>query len=221
MAGPAAPPWTASAYARPLSAHLRQCPHMALAEHWRTRPLTTPLPGAPFEMTIDRFDLHRARAAMTELEAAGITLRLGDDGRVYAGPAGKLTPELRQLITQHRDGMVLELSPPRDRELLLRLQELEADLDREKTRRASLAEDALSRIYALEADLAREKNLRLIYEKSVAMMAGHSQPAKAIPADVHRILVSLCHPDRNPERQPAATRAMKWLNAQPRGTAPH
>ncbi|MBP9604448.1 MAG: hypothetical protein KBE53_10265 [Chromatiaceae bacterium] len=35
---PAAPPWTASAYAQPLSADLRQCPHMALAEHWRTRP---------------------------------------------------------------------------------------------------------------------------------------------------------------------------------------
>ena len=161
-------------------------------------------------MTIDRFDLHLARAAMTELEAAGITLRLGDDGRVYAGPAGKLTPELRQLITRHRDGMQLELSPPSERELILRLNEY-----------AAVAEDAVSRIYELQADLAREKNLRLIYEKSVAMMAGHSQPAKAIPADVHRILVSLCHPDRNPERQPAATRAMKWLNAQPRGTAPH
>ena len=157
-------------------------------------------------MTIDRFDLHLARAAMTELEAAGITLRLGDDGRVYAGPAGKLTPELRQLITRHRDGMQLELSPPSERELILRLNEY-----------AAVAEDAVSRIYALEAELAREKNLRLIYEG----MAGHSQPAKAIPADVHRILVSLCHPDRNPERQPAATRAMKWLNAQPRGKAPH
>ena len=72
-------------------------------------------------MTIDRFDLHLARAAMTVLEEAGITLRLGEDGRVYAGPAGKLTPELRQLITHHRDGMKVELSPPRDRELLLRL----------------------------------------------------------------------------------------------------
>lgn len=159
---------------------------------------------------IDRFDLHRARAAMTELEAAGITLRLGDDGRVYAGPAGKLTPDLRQLITQHRDGIALELAPPRYRELLLRLNEY-----------AAVAEDAATRIYELEADLAREKNLRMIYEKSVAMMAGHSQPAKAIPADVHRILISLCHPDRNPERQPAATRATKWLLAQPRGTATH
>lgn len=151
---------------------------------------------------IDRFDLHLARVAMTELEAAGITLRLGEDGKVYAGPAGKITPELRQLITQHRDGMALELSPPRERELVLRLHGIEF-----------VADQMESRIYELEASLAREKNLRMIYEKCVAM-AGYPQPAKAIPADVHRILVSLCHPDRNPERQSAATMAMTWLNQQ-------
>ena len=171
---------------------------------------------------IDRFDLHRARAAMSELEAAGITLRLGEDGRVYAGPAGKLTPELRQLITQHRDGMKVELSPPRDRELLLRLQELEADLDREKTRRASLAEDAAARIHALEAALASEKGWRRLYEQIAGMaMDKQDQPANPIPADVHRLLLSFAHPDRNPGRQSAATRATKWLLAQPRGTATH
>ena len=161
---------------------------------------------------IDRFDLHRARAAMSELEAAGITLRLGEDGRVYAGPAGKLTPELRQLITQHRDGMKVELSPPRDRELLLRLHEYEA-----------AAHDAVSRIYELEASLASEKGWRRLYEQLAGMaMDKQHQPDNPIPADVHRILVSFCPPDRHsPERQTAATRAMKWLNAQPRGTAPH
>ena len=35
---PAAPPLTASAYAQPISADLRQCPHMALADPARCSP---------------------------------------------------------------------------------------------------------------------------------------------------------------------------------------
>ncbi|MFZ1538437.1 MAG: hypothetical protein WAT23_13765 [Chromatiaceae bacterium] len=147
-----------------------------------------------------------ASDAMVKLAFAGITLRLEDDGRIFAGPAGKLTPELRQLITAHKEGMVLELSPPRERELRLHNHELEV-------RAHELEEKA----HQLERAIDFEKCTRQVYQGlATAAMEQLRQPHKSIsiPADIHRTLVSLCHPDRNPERQSAATLAMKWLNQQ-------
>lgn len=131
-----------------------------------------------------------ARDAMATLDEAGITLRLGEDGRIHAGPASKLTSALRQLITEHKDGMALELSPPRERELRLRVNKL-------------------------ESDLAFEKNTREIFEGlSTAAMAQLRQRAETIPTDIRKALVILCHPDRHPtSRQPAANKAMTWLNS--------
>lgn len=131
---------------------------------------------------------------MAKLAEAGISLRLGDDGRVYAGPASQLTPGLRRIITEHKDGIVLELSPPRERDLRLRIAEL-------------------------ERELARERTYRQMYEGLSTAFMAENRLAKAppvIPPDIRRALTSCCHPDRASNPQAAQT-AMAWINTQPRG----
>ena len=150
-------------------------------------------------MSAGTFEGMLARDAMAKLAEAGITPRLGDDGRIFAGPASKLTPAIRQLITEHKDGMALELSPPRERELRLQNHELKV------------------KAHKLERELAFEKNIRQVYEGlATAAMAQLRKQPKAIPENIHRALVSLCHPDHNQDRQATATLATAWLNQQKR-----
>ena len=142
-------------------------------------------------------------AIIAALKADGIHLK-AKDGVLHAGPASRLSERHREIIAMRKDDLLSELHHPASE----REQETQVLLE--------IAVDTCQRHLATIARL--EKELLLAYD-GIAIMASMAraqrrQPAKAIPADVHRILVSLCHPDRNPERQPAATQAMTWLNQQ-------
>jgi hypothetical protein len=66
-------------------------------------------------------------------------------------------------------------------------------------------EQALERVDLLEQEVA---TLRAALAKA--------QPAPAIPRDMRRLLVQLCHPDRHGGSE-AANKATRWLLSLPKG----
>lgn len=50
--------------------------------------------------------IETAASLLADLQAAGLRVRLGDDGRLMVSPPALLTPERREAIASHRAGLV-------------------------------------------------------------------------------------------------------------------
>lgn len=103
-----------------------------------------------------------------------------------------------------------------------RIGELEAQLEKRRLEieklwkeRAQLLDIVAERVSGLEAELARAK-LQLNAERiDISLMridleAAQKKASQAIPSDLYRLLLSLCHPDRH-NSSPMSTKAMAWL----------
>jgi hypothetical protein len=104
----------------------------------------------------------------------------------------------------------------------VRVEELEAQLDKQRKEidklwkeRAQLLEIAAARMAGLEEEL-NQARLKLNAERvdislmRIDLQAARQKASQAIPPDLYRILLSLCHPDRH-NSSPMSTKAMAWL----------
>jgi hypothetical protein len=70
------------------------------------------------------FGKHHLPGVLEQIAAAGVSLRIREDGRLGAMPAEKITPAVREIIARHRDPLIQALQPKDRRPVREKLQDL-------------------------------------------------------------------------------------------------
>lgn len=147
------------------------------------------------------------------LRIEGLHLRV-QDGILFAGPKADMTAWQRKLIRDHRDALIWAMERE---EYLAALDQKEFELDCVWKQHESLRkqyEDSEEKRKRAE-NLLELTRIQLDLERQWGGVWRSKPDLPPIPEDIRRFIASRCHPDHNQDSD-IATKAMAWLNGQPR-----